>query len=553
MKDESSSTAAPASTHPGTESKPTWLFLAETANSTTLAIIAFFLGVAVMLAYRPWTQLEVGDPAVYDYIAQSILRGQVPYRDVVDIKGPGGAYLSAAAMALGEAVGLRDVIAVRLLNVVLAGLLSAVTYLVADVYLRNRLVAVMASLIPLMPEHFAIMLISGTQPKLPMVLFGVTTLLLIARDRPFWAGICSMLSCLCWQPGLLFTGTAFLIFSRYLTSWRDRRALRVLIGASIPLLAVLGYFYVKGALDDLWAWTITYNYGVFGPEAKKGTGDALHKLWAVILRVFGPDTSALGDSMIGRFKAKVEPIAGLATLAMVPVSLIGLSLFGWDRVRAKFSELRPIQSPGLFVDALFIPPAVYLGFCLINFQAGPDLIPFFPFIGIFAGLFFVRAGGLLSSLSWIKQLPSNLAREMLVPGLALGLVLVVILGRTFTYRPDGWTLQYQDQEFRTISDLLAPDHKIYVHGTVEILVLLNRPNVNPYILLDWDADKFAATRTPGGWRAIMDEMESQAPKLVAISRLRRVTYRADIERWVDEHYDRLVLSRYDRVFVRKEQ
>jgi len=30
-----------------------------------------------------------------------------------------------------------------------------------------------------------------------------------------------------------------------------------------------------------------------------------------------------------------------------------------------------------------------------------------------------------------------------------------------------------------------------------------------------------------------------------------VTHRADLERWVDEHYDRVALSRYDRVFVRK--
>jgi hypothetical protein len=159
----------------------------------------------------------------------------------------------------------------------------------------------------------------------------------------------------------------------------------------------------------------------------------------------------------------------------------------------------------------------------------------------------------LSSQRWIKQMPSLIARELWVPGLALALILAIILARTVTYRRDGWTLQYQDQEIKTISDLLAPDDTIYVHGRVELLVLLNRPNLNPYILLDWDADKFAAARKPGGWSAIMDEMESQAPKLVALSRLRTVTYRADIERWVDEHYDRVVLSRYERVFVRKER
>ena len=506
-----------------------------------------------MLAYRPWNRVEVGDPAVYDYIAQSIVRGQLPYRDVVDIKAPGGAYLSALAMFLAKPVGLRDLMAARVMNILLVGLLSAVTYLVADAYLKNRFAGLLAFLIPLMPEHFAAMLISGTQPKLPMILCGMTALLMMARNRPFWAGFFSMLSCLCWQPGLLFTGTAILIFSRYLTRWRDRGVLKVVIGAAIPLLVVLSYFHWKGALGDLWAWSITYNYGIFGPEATRGVGDALDKLWTITIRVLRPGADALGDSVAGRVSSRFEPFAGLASLAMVPASLIGLMMFAFDRVRAKLRSQRPIRSSDLFVDALFFPPAVYLAFCLINFQAGADLIPFFPFIGIFAALFFVKAGAFLASLRWLKQMPSLIPREAFAPGLALVLILIVIMGRTLTYRVDAWTLQHQDREFKAVSDLLAPDDKIYVHGTVEILVLLNKPNLNPYVLLDWDADNFAASRTPGGWSAIMNEMESMTPKVVALSRLRAVTHRADIERWVGEHYDPLPLLRYDRVFVRKQQ
>ena len=548
MKNETPSMDSTATGHRGVETKTGWLSIADIVDSRILAVIAFFVGMAVMLAYRPWNQVEGGDPAVYDYIAQSILRGQLPYRDVVDIKAPGGGYLSALAMSAGNFIGVRDVIAVRLMNVMLVGLLSAATYLVADAFLKQRLLGVLAFLIPLMPEHFATMLISGTQPKLPMILFGMTTLLLIAGNRPFWAGACSMLSCLCWQPGLLFTGTAFLIFSRYLTSWRDYRALKVLLGASIPLLVVLVYFYSKGALGDLWAWTITYNYGVFGPEAKKGVGDAADKLWTVVIRVFRPDGSAMGDGLTGR--TGFESVAGLAALAMVPCSILGLMLFGLDRVRARFTR-GAIHSPTLFVDALFIAPAVYLGFCLINFQAGADLIPFFPYIGIFAGLFFFKAGAFLASLRWIKNTRLPMAREMLIPGLALVLLLIVIVVRCASYRLGDWTLQSQDREFTAVSNLLGPNDKVYVHGMVELLVLLKRPNLNPYVILDWDADNFAAARTPGGWTAIMDNMEAQSPKVVALSRLRAVTHRAELERWVNAHYDRVALSRYDRVFVRK--
>jgi DolP-mannose mannosyltransferase len=504
--------------------------LAENLTAPRLAVIAFAVGVAIMLMYRPWRQFEGGDTAIYDYIAQTILRGQMPYRDVVDIKGPLGPYLSAMAMVVGKLIGLRDIIAVRVFHVLMIGLLSAVTYLVAESYLRNRLVAIIAFLVPLLPEHFALMTITGTQPKLPMILFGMLTLLLIARDRPVWAGVCSMMSCLCWQPGLLFTGAAVLIFSRYLTSWRDHRALKVMAGAIIPLAATLAYFYARGALADLWAWAITYNFSVFGPEAKAGLGQAITKLWQIIIRVFRYDRP------------------------LVILSLLGLLMFTIDRLRDKFRGREAFAASDLFRDAVAIPPLVYLAFCMINFQASADLIPFFPFIGIFGGWFFVEAGRLAATASarWLlKRGPRLLRREWLIPALASCVILLVLLVRVTTYRIEGRTLQDQDNEFKTLAALLAPDDQIFVHGTVEILVLLNRPNLNPYVLLDWDADNFAGTRHAGGWGAIMQEMKAAAPKLVAISRLRTVTHRADFEQWVQEDYDKLELFSYDRVFIRK--
>jgi hypothetical protein len=538
----------PLATTQRTETKPAVPVLVHSRGGPALAIIAFLFGAAVMLSYRPWHRIEVGDPAFYDYVAQSILRGQLPYRDVVDIKGPGAAYLSAIAMAVGKSIGLRDFIAVRFMNVLLVGLLSSVTYLVAVAYLKNRLLGILAFLIPLMPEAFATMVTSGTQPKLLMILFGMITLLMISNNKPFWAGFFSMMSCLCWQPGLLFTGTAFLLEAKYLTRWRNRSLYLIVVGAAIPLLLVLGYFYFKGALGDLWAWTITYNYGVFGPEAKAGISDALDKLWTFTVRTFRPGPIDQGGGAIHTFIYWFETYAGFASLAMIPAALTGLIMFAWDRVRAV--KLESIRSDR-FTDALFFPPAIYLLFCLVNFQAGADLIPFFPFIGIFSALFFFKIGSYLPKLRIFNLKRSVFPVEMLIPAAALILISIVLLGRAITFREDQRTLQDQVNEFKIVADLLGPDDRIYVHGTIEMLVLLNRPNLNPYILLDWDADTFAAARTPGGWEAIMNQMESMSPKVVALSRLRAVTHRADLERWVNEHYDPLQLPRYERVFVRR--
>src|SRR5262249_50065245 len=156
-------------------------------------------------------------------------------RDTIDPKSPASMFLSATAMAAGRLVGLRDILAVRVFHVFMLALLALVTYLVAEAFLRNRAAAFLAAMIPVLREDTVVMMLQGTQPKLPLLLFGMLSLLMIAKDRPLWAGVCSMLSCLCWQPGLLFTGTTVLIFSRYLTSWRDGRALKVMLGAVLPL------------------------------------------------------------------------------------------------------------------------------------------------------------------------------------------------------------------------------------------------------------------------------------------------------------------------------
>jgi hypothetical protein len=144
--------------------------------------------------------------------------------------------LSAAAIVVGRPFGVRDIFAIRALHVLLVGLLSALTFLVADIYLESRVAAAIAVLIPLMREPIAKAFIGGTQPKLPMIIFGLLTLLMIARNRPLAAGAFSMLACLCWQPGLMFAGTAVLIFSALysydLKAPRCWRALRLAGGSA---------------------------------------------------------------------------------------------------------------------------------------------------------------------------------------------------------------------------------------------------------------------------------------------------------------------------------
>ena len=500
--------------------------LLNSTRPSTLALAIFLLTTFMMLMYRPFSQAESGDSAFYDYFAQLILRGQIPYRDAIDIKAPGSFYLSALAMGAGRAVGVRDIIAARLFHILLAGLLSVVVYLVGEAYLRDRFAALLAVATLLMSQHFGLWTVGGGQPKLPMILFGMLTLLLTSRDKPFLAGFCSMLSCLCWQPGLLFTGATFLIFSRYLTNWRDFRALRVLGGAAIPLAILLAYFRAYGALSDLWNWTVVFNYSVYSRKALESDVSPLAHMTSVVLKIYGID------------------------ILLVAISLIGFVIFAGKRVRERVNRLT--GSEDLYRDAIVIAPAVYFVACLIRFNAGPYLIPFLPFIGLFFGWAIVELSNIISKRWLSKSLADFKA--------GIQIILIVILVSVADYRAVAYrfesiqTLQAQDQTFRAVWRILNEADPIYVHGTTELLVLLDRSNLNPYIFLDFGKDDYIAAQKYGGsFVALIDEIEAQAPKVIALSRLQRVSHRNELRQWAERHYVSLGLPGYEEISVRKSE
>ena len=132
------------------------------------------------------------------------------------------------------------------------------------------------------------------------------------------------------------------------------------------------------------------------------------------------------------------------------------------------------------------------------------------------------------------------------------MVLATVVVVAASYRQEGRTLQEQYQDVEVIASLLKPEDKLYIHGPAEILVLLHRPNMNPYIALNSGADNFIASRTPGGFQAVIDQMEAQTPKIVAMGRLRNVRHRAELEEWVDEHYEKLALPHLESVYIRNQ-
>lgn len=520
-----SNTAATAETSP---SRGDVIERSRARDRRALFLSAFFIAALFYIQFEFWKQPSEADRANWDYISQVIARGGVPYRDVVNIKTPLSGYIGAAAIIAARPFGLRDVFAIRIVYLLLGALVVAFTSLIAFDYFKSHATAAIAGAIMLAFTVFSFSTSSGVQPKTPMILFGLVTLWAINKDKPFLAGLFGMMSALCWQPGLLFVAVAALAFSRYLTSWRDMKAFRVLAGAIVPLAVCLAYFSIMGALSDFYRWNIEFNYSVYGPREA---------------RTIESFTNRFMRMLAGAFRGE---------RAYFALAAIGAVVFLWREARqAKSNGLRRIRD-GASHHSIIIAPAIYFAFCTINIQGGADMIPLLPFVAIFAA---VSIDFLIDKATeLLARLRRGFDRVMLQRASAAFAALLILALNMRSARAEKVsfpTLQDQDAEVAEIRSHLEPGDKIFVQGAAQILVLSNLPNASRHYFLDRGKDSYLDVVEPGGFAGWLERLRAERIKVVALDRMKTLDYKEEFFKWVEQDYD----ERKGRIFtyyVRKE-
>jgi hypothetical protein len=469
------------------------------ASTSRLFWIIAVVSVLLLCHYQFWKLPSRGDRANWDYFSQVISRGGVPYRDVVNIKTPLSAYIGAAAIILTRPFGLREIYATRAIYLILTALTIAFAFLVASLFFNCRRVGLLAALILLGTEQFATLNSDGVQPKTPMVLFGLISLWAALRNRPLLAGSSAMLSALSWQPGLLFFGAALLAFTRFFTSWRDRAWLRLLAGASLPLLLFLAYLWAAGALGDFYRWCLHFNFSVYAPGEMRPISGFFNRISKMLA----------GTYHNSRF--------------YFYLAIPGAIFFLWSEVRQAsrngFSNLKE-SAPR---QAILIAALVYLLFCTINIQGGADLIPLLPFVAMFAALAVVSILNLIASR--IAR-GNNLVIARRVAG--YGTAVFCVLSLAFTSYQiikagrGGANLSDQKAEARQIASLLAPGDEIYVHGRTEVLVLTGLSNASKYFLLDRGKAQYLDQVEEGGFEGWLERMKAARPAVVVLDRMKKL-------------------------------
>ncbi len=477
-------------------------------------LLIFMVAMLIGLLFEPFNQPSRNDPANWDYFAQVLARGGVPYRDVVNIKSPLSAYLGVAAIIAGKLFGVSDVIAIRLGFIALAALTTAFTYIVTLNYFENRRIAWLAATLLLACGGFSRFNTAGVQPKTPMILFGLISLWAIIKDRPFTAGLFAMLSALCWQPGLLFAGAAGLAFSRYFTNWRDGKILKLIYGAAVPLAVLLVYFLVTGALKDFYLWNIHFNATVYAPGEMHSLGNFIEHFPKLAQRVYGNSFWQVYLATAGLLLAFV--------LAITQARREGRK--GWS-----------LYAPQ---HAIIIAPIVYLIFCRINIQGGADLIPLMPFVAVFAAVALVYAMEWLIALLAAKRVHIKQARVAnVLTAIGLTFIFLQTVNNARAFKRDFPTLKDQQQALTDITSRLTPEDKIFVYGGTEVLVLSGLTNASKYFLLDKGKDRYLDRVEPGGFTGWLERLKAERPKVVVLDRLDKSDYLNLLVEWVASEYE----------------
>lgn len=483
-------------------------------NRRTIFLATALAATMVYAQYQFWDVPERGDCANWDYFAQVITRGGIPYRDVVNIKSPLSAYIGAAGIVATRPFGLRDILAIRFVYLGLAILTVCFTFLVAANYFNSIRIGVVAAVILLGIDKFLTLNSAGIQPKTPMVLFGLVSLWAVLKDKPLIAGLFGALSCLSWQPGLLFVGAAGLAFSRYLTSWRDKKILWLLIGVAAPATILVGYLWFVGALRDFYVWGFHYPSTVYGPREAKNLGGFVDRFLQLLRGPYGSDA----------------PFFYLAAAGLAALILVGI----WVGKRKGITSF----IDGAPSHAIVISPVVYFAFCMMDIQRGPDLIPLLPFVGAFSAFLLVASLDTLMGL--IRRTFTGLPLERLRAGgfaILLGFVVYASVGDAARLESDLPTLRQQDEAMKEVASLLKPGDKIFAHGQTELLVLSGLTNASKYFFLDRGKDTYLNEVEPGGFDGWFERLKRDRPKIVGLSRLNAVDYADRFRQWVQDEYE----------------
>ena len=471
----------------------------------TWAIIVAVMIIAVAGVYRLFG-LRGGmtrDIAGYLYAGQHVAEGVPPYVSIFTHKGPLSPLLIGASIAAGRLIHLDDIYAARLVFMGVGLLAVLSTALLASDLLRSQrafLLAGFAMLTFLGLTHHAT---SGPDPKLPMLPFQALALLLTARRRWFWAGVCGALVALVWQPMGIYIIVAFILACLRPRQERLRAAGLVVAGGLIPTALIVAYFAYMRALPALADGYVVFNVLYL----ERGSATFGQHLWVIADRVIRSYRIAL-------------PIVLLGFAAMI-------GLWPWRRRRAGSWKAALTTDPFAPVLLTFPLPIIW---SLKDFQGPADFFVFIPYCALGVAV--------LGELG-LQALERRQVSPLIVRAILAGACVGMFVGGALDARAGrNTTLDAQRDSAAMLRARFGDNMRVLSLERPEPLVLLHKTQPDPFLWSRAGFDRYIQVRYPGGFAGLLEGYKRFDPDVVGIlsEHVIRPQYHDELLAWLKAGY-----------------
>lgn len=445
------------------------------------AVILLVLAVALYSRFGLDEELR-RDEAVFAYAGQQLAEGVPPYASILDAKTPLASFVAGGSVAVGRAIGIDDLIAIRVVFFAIATLTVVAVFVAAALLFQSVAAGFAAGIAFLTFKGFAVDALGGPNAKTPGVLFAAVTTALLVHRQWFLAGICASLALLVWQPLAVYALVVVisaLVLSERSNRWRS--VAKATVGLAIPGIITLAYFSVAGALGPLIENAVLIPT-VGRPPAEGDIVSRIVHIGAIVAGHYG-----FGGLVVW---------GGLASIAL----LVALRLW-----RLRSDGVAALVDPVLVVVG--VPLACIAAMSLVDFQGYPDVYPLLPYAAFGIG------GVVAAGLAWLDRGTRSITKRVAAIAL-LGAVVAATWAMYSAPRPEGTALRRQRAAVTRAERLLRPGDVVRVLGNPAPLVLMGRRNPSPAIYLSAGIDRWVVEHHPGGFVGWVAEITSGSDMVI---------------------------------------
>ena len=452
------------------------------------------------------------DEALYAYMGQQLAKGVPPYISAFDIKTPMTAFLAGFGAWIGNQLEMDDLIAIRITFLLMGCAVVVAIYYLGSFLYKSAIHGLISACVFIAFYGFGRAAASGPNPKTPLVLFVVLSLLAISKKSYFWSAFFASLAFLTWQPAGILLIVFFTFVLLQTTSKTDRvdNIRKFLIGGSFPLIIVVLYFLVNNAIED-------FVYSAF----------SYHFIYYISSKV------SENISIIKRLLGLVYQIhRGMSTMLYpIMLSIISIPIMIMRQMNKFDSFLDMLRMDKWF--PFYISLIFNFAWILFDIQSYPDLFIVLPYIAIiFAHWLYLLIKHIAQSIT--EAVKHQLVGYTLITVVAFS-ILLGVYGNYKWQRLTPYDLETQSKWAMQIQNKIIKNQQFVVFGVTEILVLLDYTNDNKYVHWTNDEDEVREYQTGASLNYWLDSEIAPLYTVIILGSVKDPETKLQIIEWLKEN------------------